>query len=126
MNETTMLLPHIKLRFNVEHPSLEECYAYGYECALSEVGEEENPYRDGTIEKEHWEEGWWAGFYGEKPLYDLMENPQQTEKELTAANDQSYHFSKIISDEFITKIYRITGVIAATAMLGYQVLDLVA
>ncbi len=72
MNDTTELLPHIKLRFNIEHPSFEECYSYGYECALAEVEEDENPFREGSIEHEQWQEGWWAGFYGEKPYMSRL------------------------------------------------------
>ncbi|KTD22217.1 transmission trait enhancer LetE [Legionella lansingensis] len=128
MNDTTSLLPDIKLRFNIEHPNLEECYAYGYECALAEIGEEANPYREGTQEYEHWIEGWWAGFYGEKPLFDLAELMVTQEKnEKNAANDQVYHsLGNMVSANFLTKMLKITGAIAATAVVGYQVLDLVA
>ncbi|MDI1352997.1 MAG: transmission trait enhancer LetE, partial [bacterium] len=70
MNDTTALLPHIKLRFNIEHPTYEESYMFGYECALSEVAEEDNPFRAGSPESEQWLEGWWAGAYEEKPLFD--------------------------------------------------------
>ena len=61
MNDITALLPHIKLRFNIDHPSYEECYIFGYECAVSEVAEEENPIPEGSQEAEQWLEGWWAG-----------------------------------------------------------------
>ncbi|KTC76813.1 hypothetical protein [Legionella brunensis] len=128
MNDITALLPHIKLRFDIEHPNLEECYAYGYECALAEISEENNPYREGSQEYEQWAEGWWAGFYGEKPLFELAEEllePEANKKE--AANDYSYHsITNMVSANFLTKVLKITGAIAATAVVGYQVLDLVA
>jgi len=41
MNDILALLPHLKLRFNIEHPGFEDCYAYGYECAVAEINEEE-------------------------------------------------------------------------------------
>ncbi|HRD68897.1 MAG: transmission trait enhancer LetE [Legionella sp.] len=122
MNDTTALLPHIKLRFNIEHPSYEECYMFGYECALSEVAEEDNPFREGSQESEQWLEGWWAGAYGEKPLFDL--NTMQQEEELhieSAANDHQYHKSS-----FLTLVFEISGAIAASAIVGYQLLELVA
>lgn len=128
MNDTNALLPHIKLRFDIEHPNLEECYAYGYECALAEVSEDVNPYREGSPEYEQWNEGWWAGFYGEKPLFELAEQllePETEEKD--AANDYIFNsITNMVSASFLSKVLKITGAIAATAVVGYQVLDLVA
>ncbi|KTD60054.1 hypothetical protein [Legionella shakespearei] len=124
MNDTTALLPHIKLRFNIDHPSYEECYMFGYECAISEVAEEDNPFREGSQEAEQWLEGWWAGAYGEKPLFDLsnIENEEiQLEKEI-AANDQQY----CQKHSFLSLVFEISGAIAASAIVGYQLLELVA
>lgn len=130
MNDTTELLPHIKLRFNIDHPSLEECYLYGYECALAEAAEEENPYREGTQEYEQWQEGWWAGFYGEKPLFTLVEDAElelSTLSDHEAANEQAFHFiSNLVNSNVLANILKITGAIAATAVVGYQVIELVA
>ncbi|KTD33157.1 transmission trait enhancer protein LetE [Legionella nautarum] len=124
MNDTTELLPHIKLRFNIEHPSFEECYSYGYECALAEVGEDENPFPEGSHEYEQWQEGWWAGFYGEKPLYEPTEAETGASE---AANDQTYHFiTSLVSSNFLANMLKITGALAATAVVGYQVFELVA
>lgn len=123
MNDTTALLPHIKLRFNIEHPSYEECYLFGYECAHSEVAEEDNPFREGSQESEQWLEGWWAGFYGEEPLFDMEHlaiDEIETNKKL-AANDQQYQKSS-----FMTLVFEISGAIAASAIVGYQLLELVA
>ncbi|WP_028388205.1 hypothetical protein [Legionella fairfieldensis] len=127
MNDTTTLLPHIKLRFNIDHPGIEECYAYGYESALAEVEEEENPYPPGTQEYEQWMEGWWDGFYGEKPLFELQSPAALPPIKNEAANDQSYHLiERFISNNFFANVLKITGAIAATAVVGYQVLELVA
>jgi len=125
MDDMNTLLPDIKLRFNIEHPSFEECYAQGYESALLEMSEEENPFISGTKESEQWLEGWWAGFYGEQPIYDLSAylRGHEAESAAVAANDQEYHESM---GDFLTKVLEITGVIAISAFVGYQVLDLVA
>lgn len=123
MNDTTALLPHIKLRFNIEHPSYEECYLFGYECANAEVTEEDNPFRTGSQEAEQWLEGWWAGFYGDEPLF-TMNNTAADEVEsqkVVAANDQQYQRSS-----FLTLVFEISGAIAASAIVGYQLLELVA
>jgi hypothetical protein len=123
MNDTTALLPHMKLQFNIEHPSYEESYLFGYECALSELGEEENPFKEGSPAAEQWREGWWAGFYGEEPLFDLsdvLNTMSDLDKEM-AANDRQYQKSSIM-----TLVFEISGAIAASAIVGYQLLELVA
>lgn len=124
MNDTTAILPHIKLRFNIDHPNYEECYIFGYECALSDVEEHENPFRTGSQEAEQWLEGWWAGVYGEKPLFDLrtMESDEEQIEREIAANDQNFHQKH----NFLSLVFEISGAIAASAIVGYQLLELVA
>ena len=123
MNEIQELLPDIKLRFNIDHPSLEECYLFGYECALANMTDEENPYREGTQEYEQWQEGWWAGFYDEKPVFS-SEGPEPDPIE---NDEQPHHFiSDLVNSDVLANILKITGAIAATAVVGYQVFELVA
>lgn len=122
MNDTTALLPHVKLRFNIDHPSYEECYLFGYECALAEVVEEDNPFRLGSPEAEQWLEGWWAGSYGEKPLFDLNDAEDSYLQPVDAANDSQFHRKH----NFLTLVFEISGAIAASAIVGYQLLELVA
>ena len=125
MNNMTELLPHIKLRFNIQYPSFEECYAYGYECALAEIGEEMNPYSLDSKESEQWLDGWWAGFYGDKPLYELLDNMDNSTNTspIEAANDRIDHETLGC---FLAKVMEITGMLAVTAAVGYQLIDLVA
>lgn len=125
MDEISTFLPDIKLRFNIEHPNLEECYIFGYECALANIGEEENPFRSGSKESDHWLEGWWAGFYGDKPLHQLAEKGMTSSEpeEVSAANDQFYHDSL---GHFFAKVLEITGIIVVSAVVGLQIIDLVA
>jgi len=124
MNDINTLLADIKLRFNIDHPNFEECYAYGYECARAELGEEENPFALTSKESEQWLEGWWAGFYGEEPLYELSDYVSEPFINTTAvaANDQHYEYL----NAFFAKVLEFSGIIAASALVGYQVLDLVA
>lgn len=129
MEKNDSLLPYVKLHFNLNHPNLEECYIDGYETAKAELDEEDNPYAVGTLEHEQWQEGWWAGFYEEEPalqLNDSFEEESAPKQEIggnKAANDQSYH---PLYDGFIARLFQITGALAATAVVGYQVIDLVA
>ncbi len=123
MNNMTALLPHIKLRFSIEHPSFEECYAFGYECAIAEISEAENPFLAGTKDSEQWLEGWWAGFYGEEPLYQFNDLTDAFATEPLAANDQVY-FDNI--ESFFAKMMEISGILAVSAVVGFQIIDLVA
>lgn len=120
MNDINTVLPHLRLRFNIDHPELEECYSLGYECALAEVEEGENPFVEGTLEYEHWQEGWWAGFYGEEPLHQLPAKPVDKKH---AANEGLFFGGE---NSFMSNVLKITGVIATSALIGYQLLDLVA
>lgn len=126
MDNKKELLADIKLRFTIECPNFEECYAFGYEWALAELSEDENPFDRGTRESELWSEGWWDGFYGEAPLYALSDDTTSNIKRIQgAANDEMY---KVQPERkaFISKVLEITGVIAVSALVGYQVIDLVA
>ena len=125
MTDINALLPHVRLQFNIEHPSLEECYLFGYECAIAEVDEGDNPFDENSLEHEQWLEGWWAGLYGEKPLYNASEPQEEVTIDISkeASNDK-WFIPK--SETFVGRLVRVTGTIAATAVVGYQLIDLVA
>lgn len=120
MNDTKML-PDIKLRFNIEHPSLEEAYVFGYECARSELGENENPFPADSLESEHWSNGWWAGFYDEEPAF-VLDGEYEVLKPALPVNDHDYHHH----DGFFMKLLEISGVLVVSAFVGYQLIELVA
>ena len=126
MIDEKQVLAHLKLQFNISHPSLEECYAYGFECFKSELGDEYNPYTEDSLEYEYWQQGWWAGFYGETPLYEIegfnhvLE--QKDDGPIDAANDRWYKPTKSL----VGRVVRLAGAIAATALVGYQLVDMVA
>jgi ribosome modulation factor len=123
MNELTALLPHLKFRFHVEHPTLEECYAYGYECAIADIQEDDNPYQLNSPEREQWLEGWWTGFYNDQPLFSFEMEPEDNQAVLDSANDVIYHKEQT---HYFLRVLEIAGVIAVSAFLGYQVIDMVA
>lgn len=123
MNDLTALLPHLKFHFHVDHPTLEECYAYGYECALADIQEDDNPYQLNSPKREQWLEGWWAGFYNEQPLFSFAIEPENNHAVLEPANDSAYHPEQ---SSYFLRVLEIAGVIAVSAILGYQVIDIVA
>lgn len=124
MDDIMRVLPDIQLQFNIDHPSIEESYGYGYECATADLGEEANPYKLGTIESDHWIEGWWAGFYGEEPSFSnpLLTDPQIVQSD-DSANDHIYYEHL---EQFIVKFLEISGVLVLSAIVGYQLLEMVA
>jgi hypothetical protein len=122
-NELTALLPHLKFHFHVDHPTLEECYAYGYECALVDVRDDDNPYQLNSPEREQWLEGWWAGFYNEQPLFSFPFESEDSHSDLNSANDGAYHAEQ---SHYFLRALEIAGVIAVSAILSYQVIDIVA
>ena len=131
MNDINKFLPDIKLRFNIEHPNIEDCYALGYKCGLDALDESSNPFTQGSLESEYWQEGLWAGMYGEEPLFDLTDYLESNENVVTqqanivplASNDERFQEHEY---GFFRKMWEITGVIAVSALVGYQVIDLVA
>jgi ribosome modulation factor len=122
MNTINTVLPDVKLKFHIDHPSLEDCYAFGYECAQAQISEDENPFPENSASANQWLEGWWDGFYDEAPLYDTVAEQSSETIESEAANDQ--RFQK--QPGFFYTVLKITGAIAASAVVGYQVIDLVA
>ena len=122
MNDITALLPHLKLRFNIDHPSYEDSYLFGYECALADVAEEDNPFYKGTQEADHWLEGWWDAIEGEEPLFSLNSMEEAFLEKEVAANDQQYCHKH----SFLSLVIEISGAIAASAIVGYQLFELVA
>lgn len=120
MSDTTELLSMVKLRFSIDHPCVEESYVYGFDAAEAGLSEENNPFAPHSRESEHWSEGWWAGFYGEEAVFSL-DAIDRTEP--SAANDQVFTDGM---GSFLVKVLEITSVIGVAALVGYQVLELVA
>lgn len=122
MSDTAELLSVLKLQLNVKHPGVEECYVYGYEAALAGMEEQDNPFRENTCEYGHWSDGWWSGFYGEEPLFSLNEAVESSQI-AAAANDHVYTDG---IGHLLVKVLEITSVIGVAALVGYQMLELVA
>lgn len=119
------VLPDIALRFNINHPTIEESYWYGYECATADMAEESNPFKAGSTASDHWIEGWWAGFYGEEPAFShpLIMEADHSEQIDTSANDHVYQDHL---EQFLVKFLEISGVLMISAIVGYQLIELVA
>ncbi len=126
MKDITALLPHVRLDFNINHPALEECYTDGYACAMAELDEKENPFQAGSVESRHWIEGWWSGFYDEEPLFDLTKLPEEESSVMThqAVNDDTFFSPKV--NLFLLRFLEISGALTVSAIVAYQLIELVA
>ena len=113
----TNIVNDLRLKLHIQYPDLEECYVDGFACALAEIAEEANPYEEETIEHQHWQDGWWAGFYNEKPLFTLSGNHCDAEQ----PKPDEHHIV-----DFLVKFLEISGVIAVSALVSYQLWDMVA
>lgn len=123
MNDTKSILQDIKLRLNIDRPDIEDCYSFGYECSLNELSESDNPFIEGSVEHFHWQEGWWDAFYGDKPHLTMSTEGAPGLDTHQAANDDRFHSSQ---ESTWAKWLKITGALAASAVVGYQIVDLVA
>lgn len=72
MTDNTELLSHMRLHFHVQHPSYDEVWLEGFDEGQNEFNEEDNPYPEDSMAYQFWNDGWWAAFYGEAPLFNIV------------------------------------------------------
>jgi hypothetical protein len=134
MKKTNEILPYIRLRFNLEHPTFENCYIEGYEACGHSLEESSNPFKPNSAENEQWSQGWWDNFYGEEALFqystiedDELEHSYQQDR---ASNEPSFYGqeTETLLDSKQSKITLVAKVAAmvAASFLSYQVIDLIA
>ena len=69
-------------------------------------------------------DGWWAGFYNQEPIFACPATFEQAAIESEqSANDHVYHEH---IENFFIKFLEISGVLVISAMVGYQLIELVA
>ena len=131
-NTTAKLLPYVKLMFEIDNPSLEDCYQYGYQMAQDGSEETENPFADHKSgqEDEYWLQGRWDSSYGLEPMFaiETIEQAISTTDEklvelsnMDAANDSGF---EVLRESKITTVAKLAAVVAG-AFLSYQVIDMV-
>ena len=131
-NTTAELLPHVKFLFEIDNPSLEECYRHGFLMSNDGADESENPFEGrGKQESELWSQGWWDSFYGEEPMFalepalatSLYTNAQKIHwSEEAAVNEEAF---EPVKPSTITTVAKLAAAVAG-AFLSYQVIDLIA
>ena len=132
MIKQTNVLPEARLILNMQCPGLEECWVDGYESAIASMAEGENPFTKDSQENQQWLDGWWAGFYGEMPIYDLTNNADFAhcnEVVITevitgeAVNESNWSSPKV--KLWAGRVAKVAGIVAVTAA-AMQLADLAA
>lgn len=93
MSQYNDILAFSRLKLHVDKPDFEEVWLHGYESAFSDEDELMNPYDPESHEHQLWQDGWWAGFYEEDPLFSLAGEiyPEVKKAPETVAVAQQYH-----------------------------------
>ena len=113
----SLFLSNLKLKLHIEQPNYEDCYVDGYACSLVHLSEAINPFQSGTKEAMYWAEGWWNAFYGEKAFFNL----DGVKIKESQPNPQEHRVT-----DFIMTFLEISGVLAVSTLVGYQLWELVA
>lgn len=118
------ILAFVRLNLHVAMPDLEETWLDGYQTAMVDLPEENNPYPMSSQEYECWSEGWWAGYYQEQPLFTLAGRVNLVSapvpKEQTAVSKPQ----TIKARKYIIRVMQVLGTLLAAAVC-YQLLDFI-
>jgi len=122
MHKSDDVLAYTQLMFRIRHPNLEECWIEGYLAGQRNWTESQNPYERGSLENEHWEQGWWVAFYGELPQYTFEEGHHRHSSKQEVANEP-FVDAEGIKPGWTGKVVRIASAIAAT-VIAVELLDI--
>lgn len=118
------LLADLRLKLNIEHPALDDAWLEGYQNGHRNLTEASNPYRSGSEAYQYWREGWWAGFYGEEPIFSYAEIAQEEDEVETVVLAQARPLVLQQRSKKATNILQMALILAA-ALVAYTVYDLV-
>ena len=130
MISNSEILPHVRLQFHAQHPVFEACWNEGYDSAEGDLSEEENPYGLETREYQQWNDGWWAGFYGEERLFAQATETEIVSKAdcqedvmtgLPAVNDDDYHALNAV--RWLGRFATVAGIVAV-AVAAIELLEI--
>ena len=130
MISNSEILPHVRLQFHAQHPVLEACWNEGYDAANASLSEEDNPFQTQSTEYQHWNDGWWAGFYGDARLFaktgdtEIVSTKQCQEDLMTglpADNDEEYHSMNTV--RWLGRIATVAGIVAV-AVAAIELLEI--
>lgn len=100
------LLSELDLLLHSTMPAREEAWRAGFLMALSDKDITENPFDITDEEYREWNDGWWAGFYGEENIVDNLITKSQAHFAVKALQEkyqakQTNKFQKV--QQYITE-----------------------
>lgn len=129
MKNSKTILPDVLLDMHMKHPGLDECYFDGFSCGQAELNTNENPFQADSVESRYWLDGWMDAQFGQEPLF----NPDGFAADQTgqlvfanAENESHYYAASQSQRKNFIRFIEITGAIAVSAFIGYQLIELVA
>lgn len=129
MKNSKTILPDVLLDMHMKHPELDECYFDGFSCGQAELNTNENPFQADSIESRYWLDGWMDAQLGQEPLFDpdsfVSDRAPQLVR-VSAKNSGTYYSASQAQRKNLIRLIEITGAIAVSAFLGYQLIELVA
>lgn len=108
-------LGYSKMALHINNPDLDDVWLEGFEAAGQSQDEMTNPYLATDIAHEFWDQGWWAGFYGEQP--DLS-------AKTTAADQTTDKTSNVLWQCFQSTLHTMEKMVCASlaSLMVYEIL----
>lgn len=134
MQNEKEIIPYLRLMLNIQYPPLDECWLDGYESGGAEVEDKDNPYPESSAEHEYWLEGWWEGFYQVNTSLAKTNIKRDAKKIQTKPSKVTQQTSSSLSKKHqhrfdrwgkIMRFVKVSGVIAATFIISYQLIDVI-
>lgn len=126
MNENN-ILSYVRLKFTIDTPMIEEIWLEGYEFAQKQLDDSANPYQQDDPLHHYWNEGWWAGFYGEEPLFTLdgpclatvVSQPsyESTSMYVNSSSPLRDFFLMVAENKFLITLYKLSTALIASFMV---------
>lgn len=106
METTFNPLSYIKLKLKIDFPELGDSWLDGYESAIKNLSEESNPFPPHSLEFEHWEAGWWDGFFEEQALFNFSDtvtilDTDEVIRRIEQAGSTTFLYSPSASQEYL-------------------------
>lgn len=112
---------HVKLQLNASLHDVEDCWRQGYEQSANEVDESANPYQAGSKAHQYWQDGWWAAFYGEEPLFEQAE---VAVNQAVTLHDQQQCVEQSTPQNIVWRRFLQAAGALTVGMLCYQLADM--
>ena len=127
MDNYDAILPHLRLKLEIEYPDYEDAWTEGFEKGQLAISESTNPYPKSSIAHDYWQDGWFTGFYNEPSIftYHYMGMRDEVVGDITqiSANDE-FLYPKESSSAGSTVFGCLCAVFAG--MCAYTIYDMAA